>query len=203
MASRPGRPDDFTARARLRQAALELFALRGYRGASVRAIADRAGVSPGLVVHHFGSKDGLRRAVDAWMVQEFSDALAQVPSGVPPSELSAGVGAAVADVIGSDAHLRGYLRRSLSEDSAASAALFQRFVELADAELGHLRAADGLQDGVDPLWAPYQVVFLIVGPLLLEPLIQRRQADPVFGADVIRRRSAANLRLLSHGIFRA
>jgi TetR/AcrR family transcriptional regulator, regulator of cefoperazone and chloramphenicol sensitivity len=202
MVSAPVRGKDLTTRARLRQAGLELFAEHGYRGASVRAIADRAGVSAGLVVHHFGSKDGLRRAVDAWMVQEFSDALAQVPSDVPPEQLSAGVGAAVADVMGSDAHLRGYLRRSLTEDSPASAALFERFVEMAAAELAHLRAAGGLQGDADPLWAPYQLVFLIVGPLLLEPLIQRRLPDPVFDTDVIARRSAANLRLLSHGIFR-
>lgn len=187
----------------MRQAGLELFAERGFDGASVRAIAERAGVSAGLVVHHFGGKEGLRQAVDAWMVQAFSDALADVPSDVPPEELSAGVGAAVADVMGADEHLRGYLRRSLTEDSGASVALFERFIELARVELENLRAADGLQDDVDPLWAPYQLVFLIVGPLLLEPLIQQRLDGPVFNIDVIARRSAANLRVLSHGMFRA
>lgn len=55
---------DLTARARIRDAALEQFAEHGFEGATIRGIAQAAGVSPGLVQHHFGSKDGLRRACD-------------------------------------------------------------------------------------------------------------------------------------------
>ena len=56
--------DDLTARARIRDAAIEAFASRGF-DATVREIASRAGVSPGLITHHFGSKDALREACDA------------------------------------------------------------------------------------------------------------------------------------------
>lgn len=49
-----------TGRARLRAAALELFAERGFEATSTRAVAAAAGVSPALVTRHFGSKDGLR-----------------------------------------------------------------------------------------------------------------------------------------------
>lgn len=55
--------DDRTARARVRDAALELFAAHGEDRVTMRQVADLAGVSPALVVHHFGSKDGLRSAV--------------------------------------------------------------------------------------------------------------------------------------------
>ena len=55
--------EDLTARARIRDTALEIFARDGF-SASIRAIAEAAGVSPGLVIHHFGSKDKLRRACD-------------------------------------------------------------------------------------------------------------------------------------------
>lgn len=40
------------------------FAEKGYRGATMRGIASAAGVSLGLVQHHFGTKDGLRAACD-------------------------------------------------------------------------------------------------------------------------------------------
>ena len=55
--------DDRTARARVRDAALELFAEHGEDAVTMRQIAEQADVSPALVVHHFGSKGGLRRAV--------------------------------------------------------------------------------------------------------------------------------------------
>nr|WP_156003853.1 TetR/AcrR family transcriptional regulator [Streptomonospora sp. PA3] len=55
-----------TARARIRDAALAQFAERGYAAATLRGVADAAGVSIGLVQHHFGTKDGLRRACDTY-----------------------------------------------------------------------------------------------------------------------------------------
>lgn len=39
--------------------ARELFAERGYAGATTRSIATRAGVDPALIVHFFGGKDEL------------------------------------------------------------------------------------------------------------------------------------------------
>ncbi|BEK98690.1 TetR/AcrR family transcriptional regulator [Nocardia seriolae] len=58
--------DDLTTRARIRDAAITVFGEQGF-GVGVRAIAAAAGVSPGLVNHHFGSKDGLREACDDWV----------------------------------------------------------------------------------------------------------------------------------------
>lgn len=58
--------DDLSTRARIRDAAVVLFGEQGF-GVGVRAIAKAAGVSPGLVNHHFGSKDGLRRDCDDYV----------------------------------------------------------------------------------------------------------------------------------------
>jgi TetR/AcrR family acrAB operon transcriptional repressor len=44
-------------------AATRLFAERGYRDASVQAIAEAAGISRGSIFWHFGSKEGLLSAV--------------------------------------------------------------------------------------------------------------------------------------------
>lgn len=53
------------------RAAAKLFGERGYRGASVQAIGEEAGVSRGSIFWHFGSKEGLlfavvERAFDEW-----------------------------------------------------------------------------------------------------------------------------------------
>lgn len=53
---RRGAPD---TRAQILAAARELFAARGFAGASIRAIAGKAGVDPALVHHYFGTKEDL------------------------------------------------------------------------------------------------------------------------------------------------
>jgi AcrR family transcriptional regulator len=58
------RADDRTTRARIRDVAIACFADAGVAATTVRTIATAADVSPALVIHHFGSKDGLRSACD-------------------------------------------------------------------------------------------------------------------------------------------
>jgi AcrR family transcriptional regulator len=67
------RPGSTDTRAELLDAARVEFAQRGYEGATVRVIADRAGVDPAMVNHWFGGKEAL-----------FSEAL-QLP--VNPAEV--------------------------------------------------------------------------------------------------------------------
>src|SRR5206468_4735750 len=55
-------PSDLTGAARIRDAALRQFAARGVAAASLRHVAKAAGVSPGLVQHHFRSKAAARHA---------------------------------------------------------------------------------------------------------------------------------------------
>jgi AcrR family transcriptional regulator len=45
------------------QAALELFAAKGARGTSVADVAEKVGITPPAVLHHFGTKDDLLLAV--------------------------------------------------------------------------------------------------------------------------------------------
>lgn len=66
------RSADLTAAARIRDAAIEQFGQHGF-GVGLRAIADAAGVSAALVIHHFGSKDGLRKACDDYIAEEIRD----------------------------------------------------------------------------------------------------------------------------------
>ncbi|MFL0578893.1 TetR family transcriptional regulator [Dietzia sp. 179-F 9C3 NHS] len=57
---RPGRrPGGEDTRAQILDAARRIFAERGLRGTTVRAVADQAGCDPALVHHYFGSKQDL------------------------------------------------------------------------------------------------------------------------------------------------
>ncbi|WP_018332079.1 TetR family transcriptional regulator [Actinomycetospora chiangmaiensis] len=53
------RPDDDPTAATLLAAAVEVMAVNGYHGSSVRDIAVAAGTSPALLYHHYASKQGL------------------------------------------------------------------------------------------------------------------------------------------------
>lgn len=66
-----------TGRARILDAAVGRFAAHGYAGVSLKVIAADAGVSPALVVHHFGSKEGLARACDDLVLGAIRDGLRQ------------------------------------------------------------------------------------------------------------------------------
>jgi TetR/AcrR family transcriptional regulator, regulator of cefoperazone and chloramphenicol sensitivity len=66
-------PEDLTARARIRDAALAQFAERGYAGTTLKGIAEIAGFSIGLVQHHFGSKEDLRQACDTYARDTLGD----------------------------------------------------------------------------------------------------------------------------------
>ena len=74
---RPGATD---TRDQIADAARTLFAEVGYERTSFRKIAAAAGVDPALVVHFYGSKEGLFRQVMA-LPPEIADALARLADG--------------------------------------------------------------------------------------------------------------------------
>ncbi|MCC2312837.1 TetR/AcrR family transcriptional regulator [Cellulomonas xiejunii] len=59
---------DLTTRARIRDAAVARYAREGF-GVGLRTVAEDAGVSAALILHHFRSKDGLRAACDTHVLR--------------------------------------------------------------------------------------------------------------------------------------
>jgi hypothetical protein len=64
-----------------------------------------------------------------------------------------------------------------------------------------LGRAGGIRADSDPEWRPFQVLAVVLGPLLMEPVMQRHIGEPAYAPDVVRRRTAANLDVLSRGLF--
>jgi AcrR family transcriptional regulator len=88
---RRGRPPDAERRERLLAAAYDELVAAGLAGFSVRAVAARAGTSPRMVLHYFGS----RRAL---MAEALTAARARVLVDAPPPEATA-EGIAAADAL--------------------------------------------------------------------------------------------------------
>ncbi|GAA5201029.1 hypothetical protein GCM10023322_80210 [Rugosimonospora acidiphila] len=188
---------DLTGRARLRRVAMRLFAEQGFEATSVRVVAAEAGVSPALIAHHFGSKQQLRAAVDDEVLATVGDALTAVDIELPVPRLMAELGGATARLFGADEDVRRYVRRALLEDSETGRTLFTRLGDGAGRVLERLSAAGVVRADADPDWARFQLLLLVLGPLLLEPLLPADAFEPA----VLARRSAANQRLLRHGLF--
>lgn len=124
--------EDLTARARIRDSALALFAERGIEAATIRDIARAAGVSSGLVRHHFGSKEGLRDACDAYALERLKSLKEEV---VLEGHLGdAGFLTAIHPTVLS---LYRYLVRSLLDGSPAASAMFDDLVTFTEQWITH------------------------------------------------------------------
>jgi len=88
----PGRPKDMGKRSAILEAAKTLFTELGYDGASMDAIAARAGVSKLTVYSHFGDKQNLFiRSVEALCVKWLPDELFTTDQGADLREKLIGI----------------------------------------------------------------------------------------------------------------
>ncbi|MEZ5796136.1 MAG: TetR family transcriptional regulator C-terminal domain-containing protein [Paracoccaceae bacterium] len=79
------RESEASRREALILATQELVAAGGPAAATVRAIAERAGVTPGLIRHYFGSKDELNRAAYRTLMDGMTDVGMDAVAGVGAS----------------------------------------------------------------------------------------------------------------------
>jgi AcrR family transcriptional regulator len=191
---------DLTAKARIRDAAMNLFADDGVAATSLRAVARAAGVSPGLVIHHFGSKQGLIRAVDGAVLTRINLVLGEVPIEGPADKVVEGRAEVVAAFLRSQPVLCDYLGRALSERTEASAELFHRLFAFA-AKDERLIEAGVLRAEADPFWRAMHQVVLVIGPLLLRPLIERELGGDLLAEENATRWARARTDLLQHGLY--
>ncbi len=199
--------DDLTARAAIRNVALELFAERGPDAVTVREIATAAGVSPALVLHHFGSKAGLREAVDARAARMFDELLGAEDREDVMRVLAEGDGGSLAQsfarALPEGSPLPAYLRRLVLSGDPAASRLFGQWHAatrlMADAMVGAGFAAPSADPEV-------RAAFLLANDLglvlLREPIRDALGFDPL-GPEGIARWSREAVTAYREGIFRA
>jgi TetR/AcrR family transcriptional regulator, regulator of cefoperazone and chloramphenicol sensitivity len=187
---------DLTGKARIRETAMRLFAERGVVATSLRAIARAAGVSPALVVHHFGSKEGLCEAVDEAVVERFTARLRHARG----EDLLARRAELLSELIRSEPVVCDYIARALAEGTEASADLFHRMFAVASADQ-RLVERGVLRRDSDPVWRALQQIVLVVGPLMLRPLVERELGSSLYDEQSIHRWMRATADLLEHGLY--
>lgn len=171
--------DGERTKAALVDAALEEFAAKGYAGTGVREVAERAGVSKDLIAYHFGSKEGLYRAVQrAWVARQ--DAFADTTKS-----LAANLGRYLHEVLSDPRPMRLLTWRGLSLGSSGAP-------ELADdvyPRLEHLarRIESGeLDAGLDPAVLQLALLGAVAAPVVFPDSVHRlfgkSPDDPAFEA---------------------
>jgi AcrR family transcriptional regulator len=133
-----------TATARIRDAAIQQFGQRGFN-VGLRAIAEAAGVSAALVIHHFGSKDGLLKACDDYIAEEIYNVKSESIRSTDPATWFAQVAA-----IESYAPMMAYLVRSMQSGGELAKKFWQRLLDNAEQYLEEGVQAGTIKPSRDP-----------------------------------------------------
>ncbi len=160
--------EELTTRVRIRNAALKHFAEEGYDKATIRAIAQTAGVSHGMLRHHYGSKDALRAMCDEYVFKVLVR-LTSLTIGAPATAHSSQRSALL---------LWSYAARSLAEGSATAAPIFDLMVSIIERVL---HQSDNIDRRSTPaathIWAILLTAMVNGIPLLHDQLSRTLEID--------------------------
>lgn len=193
---------DLTAMARIRNAALDGFARDGVAATTIRDVAKAAGVSPGLVQHHFKTKADLEQAVNEYVLRvavEASEGLEESTAEATTEELFDAMGKRIMGLVRDHRSALLYVIRSAAAGEKAGLDIFDAFLALVNGHVERLAAEGTLRDDVDRLWLGLQVVILDLGTVLLEPAIERHLDKPMHAPDQLERWRTACTELLRRG----
>jgi len=138
------RSADLTAAARIRDAAIQEFGEHGF-AVGLRTIAEAAGVSAALVIHHFGSKEGLRKACDDYIAEEIRTSKSEALRSNDPATWFAQMAE-----IESYAPLMAYLVRSMQSGGELATMLWRRMIDNAEEYLAEGVRAGTVKPSRDP-----------------------------------------------------
>jgi TetR/AcrR family transcriptional regulator, regulator of cefoperazone and chloramphenicol sensitivity len=196
--------EDLTPAARIRNAALELFATRGVRATSVRAVAAAADVSPGLVQHYYPTKAALREAVDRYVLEVTASAYADLPSrGATVGDRVEEIGKRVTNLFRDRALGHRYVARGVVDGDERALAMFDALVTLVSGLVLDDMAEGRIPQEVDATWAALHTVVFHFGVVLLEHAINRQLPERLRSDEGLERWRRATGALYRHGLYRA
>ena len=162
----------------------------------MRAIAEDAGVSPALVVHHYGSKEGLRKACDAYVVDRIRTVKGEViesDSLTDPSAIAGGFQIAEP--------LMRYLGWALTTGSDDAASLFDELVD-ESVRLTELAEEHGaMVAGPDVRTRSALMLSMQMGSLVLQDHLRRYLDIDPLSVEGVMAISRATLEIFSGAMF--
>lgn len=189
--------EDQTTRARIRDAAIGLFGQRGFARATIREIAVEAQVSAGLVIHHFGTKDALRAACDAHVLENAGNS---ARSSSDPEQLRDVMTEYLARPEEYGRELA-YIRQAVIDDSSAGGDFFDAYVRLTEHVLAEGVLAGTMREVDDPRATATWLVSNSLGLLVLGRHVARSLGHEEFGPATVNRVSVPAVELYTHPLY--
>jgi AcrR family transcriptional regulator len=193
---------DPAAAGRIRAAAMEAFAEHG-DGASIRGIADAAGVSPGLVQHHFATKAELREAVNEHVLAIAAEAFADLDTETAGDDVFEDLAQRVTSIMREHPDALLYVARAVVDGDPGGLGIFDGFMAIAITRFEALAAEGRLDPDLDLDWAALHVVVFNLATVLFQPAIENHLAEPLRSPEGVARWHAADTELFRRGFLRA
>ncbi len=191
---------DATTRSRIRDAAVELFGRDGYSRTSIRAVAQHAQVSAALVIHHFGTKEGLRQVCDQHIVDEIFGHSTDLSAEKSSDALASTMQLWLADIDTYRITLD-YLVQMLTDGSQLGDQLFDLLVDRTKKMIDDEIAAGRMRAGSDRRMTAVLLTGHSLVPLLLERHLGRALDSEGLSSQVFRRMTVPTLELYTHGLY--
>lgn len=178
---------------------MKVFAAHGSEAASLRMIADTAGVSMGQVQHHFGTKGVLIEAVDQELIVILMQA---APLSAPPPDPVADVSHRLTTLIAEHPDAIDYLARLLIDDQQTGRQIFDLLFDIGRAQWDFLRDEGRLRPDLNSTWGALNPLILVLGTLILRSHIERKLPEPLASPDQLHTWEAAVDNLIRGGQLR-
>jgi AcrR family transcriptional regulator len=193
--------DELKKLERIRQAALKSFATKGAAGTSLRSVAADAGVSLGLVQHHFETKAGLIEAVDEYVMSVVIAVVAQ-PVAVPHAKDSiADMGSRVTTLLLEHPDVVDYFGRALIDGSQLGNTVWDTLSAFGTARWTARKENGEARDDIDVTWASLNSLVLAVGTLIVRGHIERQIPGAFTAPEQLDRWQQSVNSLLREGLF--
>jgi AcrR family transcriptional regulator len=197
----PVTADDPSSIERIRTAALRSFGAHGTSATSLRTVAEAAGVSVGLVQHHFVNKAGLIQAVDDYVMSVVVSTISQ-PIPPPPADSIAEMGSRVTHILSDHPEIADYVGRALIDGSPLGAAIFDTLTAFGIARWNQRSERGETRPEVDVTWGAINSLVLALGTMIMRGHIDRQLPEPLTAPAQLERWQQSVNMLLRDGLFR-
>jgi AcrR family transcriptional regulator len=193
--------DDRSSIERIRNAALTSFAMHGTAATSLRTVAEAAGVSVGLVQHHFANKAGLIKAVDDHVMSVVVATIAP-PISPPPADSIAEIGSRVTRIVAEHPEIVDYVGRALIDGSPLGTTIFDTLSAFGMVRWNQRKERGELRPGVDVTWAALNSLVLALGTMIMRRHAERQLPEPLTTPAQLQRWQDSVNTLLRDGLYR-